>query len=160
MTSKVKGFLPTQKIDLETENIHSEGPVEGGPKVAKLSEDLVDSKRVMEALSINPELPAVKRKRIQDVIIKNYRAFGLDVHLGCLDHAIQIPLKPRAKEISLPPFHTFPTKQEVIDKQMDKWILLGIIEPSKSPWAAPAFIVYRNGKLIDYRKLNEIAISD
>ena len=46
---------------------------------------------------------------------------------------------------------------------MDKWIQLGIIEPSKSPWAAPAFIVYRNGKprmVIDYRKLNEIAISD
>jgi hypothetical protein len=46
---------------------------------------------------------------------------------------------------------------------MDKWIQLGIIEPSKSPWAAPAFIVYRNGKhrmVVDYRKLNEIAISD
>ena len=41
---------------------------------------------------------------------------------------------------------------------MDKWI-----EPSKSPWAAPSFIVYRNGKprmVIDYRKLNETAISD
>ena len=46
---------------------------------------------------------------------------------------------------------------------MDKWIQLGVIEPSKSPWAAPAFIVYRNGKprmVIDYRKLNEITISD
>ena len=45
---------------------------------------------------------------------------------------------------------------------MDKWIQLGVIEPYKSPWAAPAFIVYRNGKpcmVIDYRKLNEIAIS-
>ena len=46
---------------------------------------------------------------------------------------------------------------------MDKWIQLGVIEPSKSPWAAPAFIVYQNGKprmVVDYRKLNEIAISD
>jgi len=46
---------------------------------------------------------------------------------------------------------------------MDKWIQLGIIEPSKSPWAAPAFIVYQNGKphmVIDYRKSNEMAISD
>ena len=46
---------------------------------------------------------------------------------------------------------------------MDKWIQLGVIEPSKSPWAAPAFIVYRNGKprmVVDYRKLNEIAIAD
>ena len=67
------------------------------------------------------------------------------------------------KEISLPPFHASPANREVIDKQMDKWIQLGIIEPSKSPWAAPTFIVYQNGKprmVIDYQKLNEIAISD
>jgi hypothetical protein len=46
---------------------------------------------------------------------------------------------------------------------MDKWIQLGVIEPSKSPWVAPAFIVCRNGKprmVVDYRKLNEVAIAD
>ena len=46
---------------------------------------------------------------------------------------------------------------------MDKWIQLGIIEPSRGPWAAPAFIVYQNGKprmVVDYRKLNEVVISD
>ena len=46
---------------------------------------------------------------------------------------------------------------------MDKWIQLGMIEPSKSPWAAPAFIIYRNGKprmVVDYRRLMEIAIAD
>ena len=45
--------------------------MEGGPKVTEMSEDLVDSKRLIEALDINPELPAVKRDRIQEVIIKN-----------------------------------------------------------------------------------------
>jgi hypothetical protein len=64
VTSKVKGFLPTQKIDLEKEDIYSEAPMEGGPKVAELSEDLVDSKRLIEALDINPELLAVERDRI------------------------------------------------------------------------------------------------
>ena len=44
MTSKVKDFLPTWKIDLEKEDVYSEAPVEGGPKVTELSEDLVDSK--------------------------------------------------------------------------------------------------------------------
>ena len=46
---------------------------------------------------------------------------------------------------------------------MDKWIQLGVIEPSKSPWASPAFIIYQNGKprmVVDYRKLNEIAIAN
>ena len=142
MTSKVKDFLPTQKIDLEKEDIYSEAPVEGGPKVTELLEDLVDSKRLIETLNINPELPAVERDRIQEVIIKNHQAFSLDDHLGHLDHAIHIPLKPGAKEISLPPFHASPANREVIDKQMDKLIQLGVIEPSKSPWATPAFIVY------------------
>ena len=32
-----------EKIDLEKEDVYSEAPVEGGPKVAELLEDLVDS---------------------------------------------------------------------------------------------------------------------
>jgi hypothetical protein len=51
----------------------------------------------------------------------------------------------------------------VIDKQMDSLIQLGVIEPSQSPWAAPVFIVYRNGKprkIIDLRKLNDVVIMD
>ena len=91
--------------------------MECGPKVAKLSEDLVDSKRLIEALDINPELLAVKRDRIQEVIVKNHQAFSFDDHLKHLDHAIYIPLKPGAKEISFPPFHfhASPANQEVID---------------------------------------------
>ena len=94
---------------------------------------MVDSKRLIEALDINPELPAVERDRIQEVIVKNHRAFGLDKRLGHLDHTNHIPLKPRAKEISLPPFQASPANREVIHKQMDKWIQLGVIEHSKSP---------------------------
>jgi len=72
-------------------------------------------------------------------------------------------LKLEAKEVSLPLFHASPANREVIDKKMDKWIQLGVIELSKSSWAAPAFIVYRNGKphmVVDYQKLNEVAISN
>src|SRR6202034_283050 len=50
VVSEVKDLLPTWKVDLEEEDVHSEPPLEGGPKVA--------------------ELPAEKRKEIQDVIIK------------------------------------------------------------------------------------------
>ena len=96
--------------------------MEGGPKVAELSDDLVDSKRLIETLDINPKLPVVERDRIQEVIIKNHWAFSLDDHCRHLDHAIHIPSKSGAKEISLPPFHAFPPNREVIDKQRDKWI--------------------------------------
>lgn len=50
-----------------------------------------------------------------------------------------------------------------MDKQMDAWLKLSVIKPSTSPRAAPAFIVYRNGKprfVVDFRKLNENVIKD
>ena len=93
--------------------------MEGGPKVAELSEDLVDSKRLIEALNINAELLAVERDRIQEVIIKNHRAFGLDHRLGHLDHAIHIPLKPGAKEIF---FHLSMLLWPTEKLSINKWI--------------------------------------
>jgi len=86
----------------------SEPPLEGGPKITELPEDFVDSKRLIEELDINPELPDVQRKKLQDVIVKNQRAFGLDNRLGHLNVKVRIPLKPEAKEVSLPPFHASP----------------------------------------------------
>jgi len=82
--------------------------LEGGPKVAELPEDFVDSKRLIEELNINPELPDNQRKKLQDIIVKNQRAFGLDNRLVYLDVEVQIPLKPEAKEVSLLPFHASP----------------------------------------------------
>jgi hypothetical protein len=96
ITSEVKDFLPAQRVDLEVEDIYSEPPVEGGPKTAELSEEPVDSDRLIEVLDINPKLPESKRKEIQDVIIKNHRAFGLDDRLGHLNQPISIPLKTGA----------------------------------------------------------------
>ena len=137
--------------------------MEGGPKTYKVSEESIGSDRLIKELDINPELPPVKRQRLEQVIQANQMSFGLDDRLGHLNAKVQIPLIPGVKPISLPPFPSSPAKREIIDKQMDKWIQLGVIEPSKSPWAVPAFIVYRNGKprmVVDYRKLNEVAISD
>jgi hypothetical protein len=55
------------------------------------------------------------------------------LRLGHLDVKVQIPLKPEAKEVFLPPFHASPANREVIDKQMDKWIQLGVIEHPRVP---------------------------
>ena len=137
--------------------------MEGGPKTCEVSEEIISSNRLIKELDINPEVPPVKRQQLEQVIQANQLSFSLDNRLGHLDTKVQIPLVPGTKPISLPPFPSSPAKREIIDKQMDKWIQLGIIEPSRSPWAAPAFIVYQNGKprmVVDYRKLNEIVILD
>src|ERR1700683_1540369 len=162
-TSQAPAALqPLSSYHIEDDPLAKE-PLEGGPKIYEVAEDSVSGSRLLEELDINPELPLGKRLCLQQVIASNQIAFGLDDRFGCLDARVQIFLVPGTKPISLPPFPSSPAKREVIDKQMDKWIQLGVIEPSKSPWAAPAFIVYRNGKprmVVDYRKLNEVAISD
>jgi len=93
----------------------SEPPLEGCPKVTELPGDFVDSRRLIKELDINPELPDSQRKKLQDVIVRNQRAFGLDDHLGHLDVKVQIPLKPEVKEVSLPPFHSSPANRKVIN---------------------------------------------
>ena len=68
--------------------------------------------------------------------------FGLEGKLGNYTEDVDIPLHPNTKPISIPPYQASPASREVIDKQMDAWIQLGVIEPSKSPWGAPVFIAY------------------
>ena len=68
-----------------------------------------------------------------------------------------------AHPISLPMYGASSQKREVIDAQIDKWLEQEVIEPLKSPWAAPIIIVYQNGKpwfCINYHKLNSVTIPD
>ena len=138
-------------------------PVEGGPKTAELPEEPVSASEVSKVLDLSPDLTADQRHSVERVILRNLSAFGLNGRLGNYPEHVDIPVKPGTEPVSLPPFPTSPANREVIDQQMDQWIKLGVIEPSKSPWGAPAFIVYRNGKprmVVDLRRLNERVIND
>ncbi|KZP09593.1 hypothetical protein FIBSPDRAFT_700583, partial [Athelia psychrophila] len=109
---EIFGDVPAWFVD---EDVLSEPPVEGGPKMAEVAEDSVSSAKLFESLDINPDLPPEKRKRIEEVIWNNQRAFGLDDRLGELSNfKVQIPLYPGAKEVSLPPFPSSPAKREAI----------------------------------------------
>jgi hypothetical protein len=141
----------------------AEEPIEGGPKTAKAPPENISSARLLEEIDISPDITSDQRQLLETIITRNSKAFGLDGRLGNYEVKVEIPMKPDAEPVSLPPFPVSPANREVIDKQMDSWIQLGVIEPSKSPWAAPVFIVYRNGKprmVIDLRKLNEMVIAD
>ncbi|KDR72017.1 hypothetical protein GALMADRAFT_74414, partial [Galerina marginata CBS 339.88] len=78
--------------------------------------------------------------------MKNKAVFGLNGRLGNFPEEVEVPLISGTKPISIPPFPASPAKREIMDAQMDSWLSLEVIEPSKSPWAAPVFIVYRNNK--------------
>lgn len=138
-------------------------PVEGGPKVAENPPEEINKSDLFSQVKLSPDLTKDQTNRLKRVIEKNESAFGLDGRLGNYPAKVKIRMKENAKPVSLPPFPQSPAKREVIDKQMDSWIQLGVIEPSVSPWGAPTFITYRNGKprmVIDYRKLNKQVIPD
>ncbi|KAH9853212.1 hypothetical protein C2E23DRAFT_701946, partial [Lenzites betulinus] len=125
----------------------AEPPLEGGPKTAETPLDDVPTTDLIREIDVSEELTGRDRERLLQVLSRNSAAFSLDGRLGTVKNATcTIPLREGSKEVSLPPFPGSPAKREVMDAQMDKWIALDVIEPSVSPWGAPAFIVYRNGK--------------
>jgi len=131
--------------------------LEGGPKTSQTESDPIPSEELLEALDINPDLDPEQQKKIEEVILKRKKAFGLDGRLGHHASKFEIRLKEGAEPVSMRPYHASPRNREVIDTQIDKWLKLGVIEPSKSPWGFPVVIVFRNGKprfCVDYRQLN------
>jgi hypothetical protein len=138
-------------------------PVEGGPKTSEIPEEITIGDELLQNVDISINLTSEEWREMEKVLQRNHAAFALDGRLGNYKENVKIPLVPETKPISIPPFPMSPANREIIDKQMDSWLKLEVIEPSKSPWAAPVFIVHRNGKprmVIDLRRLNENVIPD
>ncbi|EJD43086.1 hypothetical protein AURDEDRAFT_29632, partial [Auricularia subglabra TFB-10046 SS5] len=77
---------------------------------------------------------------------KHVLSFGFDGRLGQLHTNARVCTKEGTDPIAVPMHGASPEKRQVIKEQLRKWIELGVIEDSVSPWAAPVVIVYRNGK--------------
>ncbi|KAF9000533.1 hypothetical protein BDZ89DRAFT_968948, partial [Hymenopellis radicata] len=135
-----------QRNATEADDPSASEPIEGGPKTSDTPPDPISSQEFISAVNISPELNDEQRMALIKILEKNKQAFGLDGRLGNYDAHVKIQLKPNAEPVSLPPFPVSPANREVMDKQMDSWVQLGVIEPSTSPWGAPAFITYRGGK--------------
>ncbi|QRW26688.1 Retrovirus-related Pol polyprotein from transposon [Rhizoctonia solani] len=137
---------------------------EGGPKAAEVPDpEPVPSDRFLQEVNFSEHLTPNQRAKLEKVLHKHELAFGLDGRLGTHNTQLEIRLRPGTKEISLTPYHASPAKREVIDKQIEEWLKLGVIEPSKSAWGFPVIVVYRNSKprlCVDYRRLNEVAVPD
>ncbi|EJD33675.1 hypothetical protein AURDEDRAFT_76803, partial [Auricularia subglabra TFB-10046 SS5] len=97
-------------------------------------------------LDIAEDVPAVYREKALELFRKHILAFGFDGRLGHLPANAEIRTKEGVHPVSEPMHGASPEKKTVIENQINKWFELGVIEPSKSPWAAPVVIVYRNGK--------------
>lgn len=69
-----------------------------------------------------------------------------------------------ATPISLPPYSIPHARKQAARDEVRAMLQAGVIEPSRSPWAAPLILVQKkDGKLrpvIDFRKLNRVTVPD
>src|SRR5579871_2302770 len=76
----------------------------------------------------------------------------------------QIIIDPDIYPIKTRPYPLAPKESEFLQKELDYFENLGIIEKYESPWAAPIlFIKKKNSKLhlvVDYYKLNKVTRKD
>lgn len=161
--SEVKALHDASRQDYSSDEPLSEPVLEGGPKTAGLPDESVASTQLLSKVDISANLTQVQISQLQEILKQHEGVFGLERKLGHYEEEVSIPLVPDTKPISIPPFHVLPANREVIDKQMDTWIELGVIELLKSPWGAPVFIAYQNNKprmVIDLRRLNERVVAD
>src|SRR5260370_3278058 len=135
-----------------------------GPKMAEVPESVtLPSSNLASVLDISPNAPPEIQHRISELIRKHQSAFSCDDRLGNPVVEVKINMEPGTHLISLPMYRASSQKREVIDTQINKWLEQEVIEPSKSPWAAPVIIVYWNREprfCVDYCKLNSVTIPD
>src|SRR6266850_2029677 len=133
-------------------------------KVPEVPEsETLPSSDLASFLDISSEAPPETQSWIKE-LIKSYKdTFGFDNRLGNMLTEVQIDTVPGAHPISLPLYGTSSQKRGAVDTQIGRWLEQEVIEPSKSPWAAPVIIVYCDCKpwfCVDYQKLNSVAIPD
>jgi hypothetical protein len=113
-------------------------------------------------VQINPELSQEQQTQVKELITE-YQDIFTDVpkvtQLG--EHSITLTCSEpiRSKAYPLPY-----AMREVLDKELDTMLQLGIIEPSEAAFAAPIVMVRKaDGSTrvcVDYRKLNKVTIFD
>ncbi|KAI1796914.1 hypothetical protein LXA43DRAFT_878532, partial [Ganoderma leucocontextum] len=92
-----------------------EEPLEGGPKTSEAPPEDVPENELFASVDISKELDEEQREKIAEVVRRNKTAFSLNGRLGTVKARCTIPLRPGAKEISLPPFpSSSPAKREVM----------------------------------------------
>ncbi|KAF9035055.1 hypothetical protein BDZ89DRAFT_898794, partial [Hymenopellis radicata] len=101
---------------------------------------------IPELVNFGPDVPPDIRNRLEEVLRRNEKAFGVGERLGEADVRASVNIKDGAHPVSLPMYNASPLKREVIEKQINAWIEADVIEPSVSPWEAPCVVVFRNGK--------------
>jgi hypothetical protein len=65
--------------------------LEGGPKTAEVPQDFIPGDRLLQEVDISPDITLEQRKRLEEVILRNKAAFGIDGRLGNYEVKLKFP---------------------------------------------------------------------
>ncbi|KAF0725832.1 hypothetical protein Ae201684P_018644 [Aphanomyces euteiches] len=94
--------------------------------------------------------------------------------VAALSHSSKAPGKTHLVELSIDtgisppirnvPYRTSKAESDIMEAEINQYLDLGLIRPSKSPWASPVLMIREpDGTIrfcVDYRKLNSVTIKD
>ena len=117
--------------------------------------------RLAEPVVTDYETLSVEQRSIADIIISQYKDISTErIGLGrttLVEHIIDTgdaaPIKQRYYRLP-------PTKLDALNKEVDRMLELGVIEPAISPWNSPVLMIPKKDGTyrfcLDSRKLNEV----
>ena len=95
-------------------------------------------------------------------VLQSYKEVWLQPKIGQVDYEVKLEVDGKPYKARLR--HMESSHREELKAQVDQQLLLRVIRPSKSEWAAhPHFVPKKTGELrcvLDYRKLNQALVSD
>jgi len=115
------------------------GEVMSGKDVEALPLYNVRQKETVDDVAVNPQLSAEQRNEVKDLLVEYKEIFSnvpKVTHL--IEHKVELTENEPVKRKPYP----IPYKmQEVIDKEIEDMLAIGIIERSEAPYASPLVLV-------------------
>lgn len=117
------------------------------------------------SFDINPSLPQCKQQLLQNLLRRYDDCFATSSqvrHTSLAKHRIitQEDIRPLHQS----PYRVSARERQAIREQVEEMLHNDVIQPSKSPWAAPVVLVKKkDGSLrfcVDYRRLNSVTKKD
>lgn len=114
---------------------------------------------------INPALSQLQHRQVNQ-LLQRYRAtFSNSSRVGRTDLAKhRIITDDTVPPLRQSPYRVSPTERAAITRQVKEMLRDDVIQPSRSPWAAPVVLVKKkDGTLrfcVDYRRLNKVTKKD
>ena len=119
-------------------------------------------KETVEDVNINPKLSQAQTNDLKQ-LLREYRQIFSDVptvtHL--VEHKVELT---QTEPVRCKPYPTPYKMQEIVDKEIDSMLAMGIIERSEAPYASPLVLVKKaDGTYrvcINFKELNKITVFD